>query len=361
MFKLVLLIGSILLIGLTGLYLLVIGIGYVVSIPKETSHEQLKKISASANWKDNSFQNIDPSPKKLISVKNIFKFITRRDRAKWPKWVTINPKHVPDTQLKHNHHIVQFINHATVLIKLGDLTILTDPMFSKRCSPFWFMGPKRVHHPGVLCENLPKIDVVLISHNHYDHLDIPSLKKLQEKDNPLIVTGLGLAQFFKTHQLDNIQLLDWWQSLSLKSNQITFVPAQHFSSRGLFDKNKALWGGFVVENKKLNKRLYFAGDTGYGRFVEHIQKAYPDGFDLALIPIGAYLPQDIMQPVHINPTEAFNIHQHLNSKKSIGIHWGTFQLTNEARNDPVKQIERLKKQALDTRFIVLEPGSWESF
>lgn len=361
MIKLFFWILSISLISLVTLSLLILGIGYAVSIPKETSSEQVTKLSTSNNWKENAFQNLDSQPKQSRSFKHMLNFTLRRGRAKWPEWIQIDSKQVPSLQYQSNNDFVQFINHSTVLIKLGDLTILTDPIFSERCSPFTFIGPKRVHQPGVLFETLPKIDVVLISHNHYDHLDISSLKMLQEKFDPLIITGLGLKQFFNKQQLSNIQLLDWWENTSIHSSKITFVPAQHFSSRGLFDRNKALWGGFVVENKKLGKRLYFAGDTGYGSFVDQLKTSFPEGFDLSLIPIGAYLPREIMQTMHINPREAFKIHQQLNSKKSIGIHWGTFQLTNESRNAPIHEIEYLKKQANDSQFFILQPGEWEAF
>lgn len=327
-------------------------LGFYFSVPQEDEVQ----LSKSAQWREGKFHNLDARPNKKRSLKRFLKFMLGKDKSKWEPWVEIEQQAVPTTL---SSDFVQFINHSTALIRLGDLHILTDPIFSDRCSPIPFAGPKRVHQPGIKLEDLPQIDVILISHNHYDHLDLKTLKALQKKDNPLILSGIGQAKFLSKEGFDHFQLFDWWQGTKIKETHFTFVPGQHFSSRGTFDRNKVLWGGFVIQSE--NKNIYFGGDTGYGSFVEHIANRYPKGFDLALIPIGAYLPQSIMKYVHINPEEAFKMHQQLKSRKSLGIHWGTFQLTLEARLDPVKSIESLKSNYQDNTFKVLEPGQWMNF
>lgn len=336
-----------------GLLLLCIAIfcGYWLSIPLD----EIESLRLSENYREGKFQNIDPRQKKR-SRKAFWKFLTGKGKAQWPEWIELDPQDFPEDQ---EGDFVQFINHSTVFIRVGGVNVLTDPIFSDRCSPVPFAGPKRVHQPGVKFADLPKIDVVLISHNHYDHLDLKTLKALQERDKPLIVSGIGQAAFFKKQGFNQVKLLDWWDTFEVFNKRITFVPTQHFSSRGTFDRNQALWGSFVIESEQ--KKIYFAGDTGYGSFVDSLAQKFPNGFDLALIPIGAYLPESIMKPVHINPQEAFQMHQVLKSRLSIGIHWGTFQLTQEARLDPVNALKTLQTQHQDNSFKVLYPGKWQAF
>ena len=339
-------------IGLiVGLFFFASWLGFMLSIPKDSS-------IVSSHWNGRHFQNIERI--KRVSDMNSTKrksffwdFYFSNERKKWPKFVE------PKTQVFKKaieYPKATFINHSTVLLEFDGLTVLTDPIYSDRCSPFSFMGPKRVHSPGIAFEQLPKIDVVLISHNHYDHLDLNTLKRLMKRDHPLIISGLGQRRFFKSQGFKHVELLDWWQYYHLSDTTIQFVPTQHFSSRGLFDKNRALWGGFIIKHNK--KHVYFAGDTGYGPFVDDIHTKYPNGFDLALIPIGAYEPAWMMSPVHINPKEALDMHLAIQSKKSIGIHWGTFQLTFEDRMDPPKRLSNeINKRGLSKdEFQAILPG-----
>src|SRR5690606_12455675 len=154
-------------------------------------------------------------------------------------------------------------------IQIDGLNIITDPIWSERTSPVSFAGPKRVRAPGMTFESLPPIDVVLISHNHYDHLDLPTLERLKDAFNPIFVVGLKNRELLESVGIKNIVELDWWQKQKIKNMDFTFVPAQHWSARGLFDKRKMLWGGFVIEG---SKRIYFAGDTGYGKFFKTIKE-----------------------------------------------------------------------------------------
>ncbi len=227
---------------------------------------------------------------------------------------------------------VTFIGHSTFLIRVGALTILTDPVFSERCSPVAWAGPKRARPPGRAFRALPKIDLLLVSHNHYDHMDLPSLRAIARRDRPQVVTPLGNAHHLRKAGLDRITELDWWQSTTLPGDtRITATPARHFSSRSLSDRNRSLWSGFMLEIG--GHRLFFAGDSGAGRHWAEIGERL-GAPALALIPIGAYEPRSIMASVHVNPEEAVAAHQALGSRQSVGMHFGTFQLTDEAIDAP---------------------------
>ena len=205
---------------------------------------------------------------------------------------------------------VTWIGHATVLAQLGGLNLLTDPIFSERASPLSFAGPKREQPPGVALAELPHIDAVLVSHNHYDHLDLASARALarQPGGSPLFVVPLGLQAWFQARGIARVVELDWWQSHTLGGMEIALVPAQHWSARGLNDRMKTLWGGFAVFAPDC--QLFFAGDTGYSRDFADIRERFAErqqggGFDIALIPIGAYEPRWFMQSQHVNVEEAF--------------------------------------------------------
>ena len=249
---------------------------------------------------------------------------------------------------------VTWVGHATVLAQLGGLNMLTDPIFSKRASPVGFAGPKRHSPPGVHPDALPRIDVVLVSHNHYDHLDEASLRGLaaQPGGPPLFVAPLGLGRWFARHRIGPAVELDWWDSLRLADGvEAVLVPAQHWSGRGLNDRMKTLWGGFAVLAPDCH--LFFAGDTGYSRdftdirlrFAERQAPAAGGGFDIALLPIGAYEPRWFMAEQHVNVEEALKIHRDLGAKRSLGVHWGTFELTDEALDAPPQALARLRGPA----------------
>lgn len=230
-----------------------------------------------------------------------------------------------------------------MLAQLGGLNLLTDPIFSTRASPVPFAGPRRAQPPGVALTELPSIDAVLVSHNHYDHLDLPSCRALaaQPGGGPLFVVPLGLADWFRRRGIARVVELDWWQHTPLDGVEITLVPAQHWSARGLNDRLKTLWGGFAVCAPDC--QLFFAGDTGYSRDFADIRARFAPrqrdgGFDIALLPIGAYEPRWFMAPQHVNVEEALNIHADLGAKRSLGVHWGTFELTDESLDEPPRQL-----------------------
>jgi N-acyl-phosphatidylethanolamine-hydrolysing phospholipase D len=216
------------------------------------------------------------------------------------------------------------------------MNILTDPIWSERASPVQFAGPKRVARPGIRLEDLPKIDLVLISHTHYDHLDRPTVLKLV--NIPHYVVPTGVAKWFAREKIMNVSELAWWQSETRGSIKVTSVPAKHWSKRGLIGTDGAGWGGYMLETPR--GQIYFAGDTGYeDQYFKDIGKRF-DNILLSLIPIGAYDPRWFMHHFHVNPPEAITIHQEVGSQKSVGMHWGTIKLTSEPLSEPPLYLAR---------------------
>lgn len=245
-------------------------------------------------------------------------------------------------QANREQPTVTWLGHASFLLQLGGQNILTDPVLTERASPLSFAGPARLQPPGIAIAELPPIDVVVISHDHYDHLDLPTLEQLRGRDNPLLVAPLGLGAWLREHAFENVVQLDWGQQHDTGALRVHAVPVQHFSGRGLFDRNKRLWAGYVLEADDL--RVFFAGDTGYSRDFAEIGARFAP-VDLALIPIGAYAPRDFMKPVHVTPEEAVRIHQDIGARASIGMHWGTFRLTPEPMDEPPERLRKAVAEA----------------
>jgi L-ascorbate metabolism protein UlaG (beta-lactamase superfamily) len=259
-------------------------------------------------------------------------------RTPWPAHVD-TPTQRP-APLDYSAAVVTFIGHATLLIQTAAGNILTDPTYSQRAGPFNLMGPRRVRQPAVLFDHLPPISIVLLSHNHYDHCDVRTLGMLAERFDPLVVTPLGNAGLVRSSGIHRVEELDWWQEAKISALPITLTPAKHFSARGPLDKNRALWGGFVLTIG--GKRVYFAGDSAYGPFFRDIGRRLGP-IDLALLPIGAYEPRWFMHVVHMNPAEAVQAHLDLGAPESIGIHFGTFQLTTEGIDDPLRALDEARR------------------
>ncbi len=265
---------------------------------------------------------------------------------------------------------INWVGHATVLAQLGGLTVLTDPMFSQRASPVPLMGPNRQTPPGIALGNLPHVDLVLVSHNHYDHLDLPSVATLNRQPGgpPVFVVPLGLKAWMASHDIRNAVELDWWDRHRLPGPrgdvEVALVPAQHWSSRSPTDAMATLWGGFVVLAPDCH--LLYTGDTGYSRDFADIRRHFADrqtpehggGFDIALIPIGAYAPRWFMQTQHVDVEEALRIHGDVGAKRSLGIHWGVFNLTDEALDEPPRKLAELRgAQGMpEDEFFVLAVG-----
>ncbi len=287
-----------------------------------------------AHFDGTRFHNTLPAEKSIFDVMGFVATFALRREA-WPQRVQ-NGRYPPPPEA--DGIVATFVNHSTVLLRIGDLNILTDPIWSERASPFSFAGPARVREPGLALAGLPPIDVVLVSHDHYDHLDLDTLRALAAHGRggpPLVLAGLGTGALFARHGLENHRELDWWQSVEIDGVTFTFVEVRHRSGRGLADQMKTLWGGFVVSAPA--GRVYFAGDTGYGPHFGEARQRF-GAFDLALIPIAAYRPRDFMLPVHLDPAGAVQAHRDLGARQSIAIHHGTFQLTYEAIDEPYREL-----------------------
>ncbi len=278
-----------------------------------------------------------------LGAAELLKWLSHRERGPWPS-VDDTPGEPPPRKVEAPGVVrVTFVGHATVLLQLDGLNILTDPIWSDRASPVAFVGPRRIRRPGIRFEDLPPIDVVLISHNHYDHLDVRTLRRLAERDRPRVVVPLGNAAVLDRAGMFGSVELDWWEDLDLAPGvRVVAVPAQHFSSRALFDEGNGLWAGFVIASRSAG-RVFFAGDTGYGPHFKEIAKRIGAPL-LALLPIGAFRPRWFMGPVHLAPDQAVEAAKDLGARSSVAIHFGTFALADDGEEEPVKDLrEALEK------------------
>jgi L-ascorbate metabolism protein UlaG (beta-lactamase superfamily) len=292
--------------------------------------QSLQRAAPSDHFDGTQFFN--PSRKGLRSFRDFLRWQFSREKAIWPEWIVDEARSLPPAPAVSGGVAATFIGHATFLLRVAGFAVLTDPVFSLRASPFASLGPKRIRAPAIALADLPKIDAVCLSHNHYDHMDLASLRALQARSNPVIVTGIGNGAYLAARGIANVIELDWWQNAApLPGLRITYVPAQHWSRRRFGDTNRMLWGGHVIEAH--GARVYFAGDTGYpAQFGEIAQRCGAP--DIALLPIGAYEPRWFMAPQHMNPEEAVRAHRDLGARLSIAMHFATFRLTDEAFGAP---------------------------
>ncbi|HET7534805.1 MAG TPA: MBL fold metallo-hydrolase [Candidatus Didemnitutus sp.] len=267
--------------------------------------------------------------------------LVHRTAARWPDSVplTCTPQLPPE--IPAGHVAVTFIGHSTFLLQFPGLTVLTDPIFATCAGPLGRFGPKRVRPPAMALEQLPPIDVVLVSHNHYDHLDIATLRWLALARRPLFVTTLGNKAWLEAREVPNVVELDWWQSHQARAGlEIVCTPAHHFAARTPWDRCKTLWGGLYLRTAA--GPVFFCGDSGWAPHFAEIQ-AKLGAPALTLMPIGAYEPRWFMTPVHMNPDEAVRAHLALGARQSIGMHFGTFQLTDEAIDAPLEALAVARK------------------
>jgi L-ascorbate metabolism protein UlaG (beta-lactamase superfamily) len=252
----------------------------------------------------------------------------------WPETIPSRPT-TPAPAAPPGRVRVTLINHASTLIQLDQVNILTDPVWSDRVGPTSWLGPARHQAPGVRFEDLPPIHAILLSHSHFDHLDLPTLRRLARAHHPRVLAGLGTRALLEQEGVSGAEDLDWWQATTVGALTITFAPAQHWSRRGLADHNHLLWGSFLVAGP--SGSAYFAGDTGWGPHFAEI-RARLGAPSLALLPIGAYQPRWFMRSQHIDPDEAVAAHLALGASRSVAIHWGTFDQSNEGVFDPVRDL-----------------------
>ncbi|CAN5268693.1 MBL fold metallo-hydrolase [soil metagenome] len=308
-----------------------------------------------------NFLNLAGEPETDRSLADVLRWRRSAPKTVWPKTVPIAPV-LPEPRVAGLR--VTMVGHATLLIQIAGMNILTDPVWSPRASPLAFAGPKRVTEPGIAMAALPSIDAILLSHNHYDHLDIATLRGLVARHDPLIVTPLGNDTIVHRHiPAARIVARDWGDGVEIAPGaEAHIVPALHWSSRGIRDRRMALWGGFVL--RAGGKQVYFAGDTGYGtgRIFRDIRARFGP-VDLALLQIGAYDPRWFMAAQHTDPDDAIQILLDLDARAAVGIHWATFKLTDEPREEPAQRLAAgLAARGLAPgRFLALNPAESVAF
>ena len=291
----------------------------------------------------------------------ILRWMLTQRKARWPRSLA-NPALPPPGPVPAGQVGITFIGHSTMLVRFGlpdggVFSLLTDPVFSDRCSPLSWFGPRRVRAPGLALYALPHVDAVLLSHNHYDHMDLRSLGALQRRFGPRMVTTLGNARTLAPTGAREVVELDWWDRVDIGPVRITATPARHFSSRTAFDRDLTLWAGFMLELD--GGRVLFAGDSGAGPHWRTIRERLGRPH-VALLPIGAYLPRSIMQPVHMDPAEAVMAHRAVGARRSIGMHFGTFAgLTDEPIEEPEAKLAEAKaaQGVGDAEFVTLPFGA----
>ncbi|MEX2603329.1 MAG: MBL fold metallo-hydrolase [Gracilimonas sp.] len=303
--------------------IVIVSVGWMVSKPGYQGPK-------SDHFNGETFENPGDVPDKGFF--DVMKWYFQRDQGEWTEIpeseIVYAPK--PDEYVT-NGMVITYVNHSTFLIQTAGVNILTDPVWSKRVSPVKFAGPKRFRPAGLKFEDLPPIHLVLISHNHYDHLDIEILKKIDAQFEPRVIVPLGVEQYLNDEGIKQTIPIDWWETKPIDSDlTVHAVQAQHFSARGLFDRNKTLWSGYVIDTP--TGGIYFAGDTGYGDFFKKIGQRHD--IRIGMIPIGAYKPQWFMSPMHINPEEAIQVHKEVGAEISFGMHFGTFPLADDGQDDP---------------------------
>jgi L-ascorbate metabolism protein UlaG (beta-lactamase superfamily) len=294
----------------------------------------------------------NPAERGLIDV---LRWQFSRRAVPWPRWVELTP--VPPPPLEKHGVVVTWINHATFLLQTPQGNFLTDPVFSDRVSPVSWAGPRRVHAPGVPFEALPKIDAVLLSHDHYDHCDFPTLRRLAATHQPAVFAPLGHRGLLADAGLTQVTELDWWQSHAWSPDlTLTLTPARHWCRRRIGGTNHRLWGGFHLHSA--HQEIYFVGDSAYDPALFTSIRQRLGAPDLALIPIGAYEPRWFMRSAHMNPAESVQVHRDVGAKLSVGMHWGCWRLTDEGRDDPPRALAEARARAYlaEADFRILAPG-----
>lgn len=277
--------------------------------------------------------------------------LTTRPRPSPPFVDDVTPTKPPD-RVEGTALRVTLVNHSTLLLQHAGWNILTDPIWSERASPLSWAGPRRHRMPGIRFEDLPPLDAVLLSHNHYDHLDLPTLHRLVAARHPAIIVPVGVGRYLQAKGIADAHELDWGETHMLAATAISCVPAVHFSARGIQDRNRTLWCGYAIDAG--HGVIYFAGDTATGAHFAQIRR-WCGAPRLSLLPIGAYEPRWFMSAVHMTPEEALRAHATLESRTSIGIHYGTFQLADDGIDEAARELEGHDPPA---SFRTLRNGEW---
>lgn len=280
-----------------------------------------------------------------VGFRDLIRYYATREPGAWQRNMAIAPGAAPPERVDDGSARLTFVNHATVLVQVDGMNVLTDPIWSERASPVSWAGPRRYRPPGIAFEALPPIDVVVVSHNHYDHLDIPTLHRLMQSHDPVFVVPAGDQVVLQRHGITRAVPLDWWQTWTMPNGcAITATPVKHWSGRRVLpsDRNLSLWAGYVIATR--DGPIYFAGDTGYdSHFRETAARIGPAR--AALLPIGAYLPRWLTAYQHMSPSEAVTAHVELQAAFSLGIHHGTFELADDGMHEPAAELARSRHEA----------------
>lgn len=299
---------------------------------------------------------VNPGIVKSNGFRELIKWSRNRQPGAWEEVRNAVYGPPPPARVDGDSIRVTFVNHSTFLIQFMNLNILTDPVWSERASPVGFAGPKRMRPPGIRMEDLPDIDIVLLTHNHYDHLDIKTMKRLSREHKPVIYCPLGVGRYLERRGIGNFVEMDWWKEVEFNRDlAIVCTPSQHFSGRGMFDRDRTLWSGFAL--KSGSGSIYYAGDTGYGDFFREIAERIGP-VSLAFIPIGAFKPEWFMAPIHTSPADALKVQDDLGGPVSIAMHFGTFPLADDGQGEAENDLLQLMKerQAEKREFIVPVEG-----
>jgi len=319
--------------------------------------ERLAALAAEPHFRRGRYRNLEPLPRHGLGDFLRWQLAPGRRFPQGKRYTLLRP----DGHLLSNPPTAPqlvWLGHASFLFQYRGLNVLTDPVLSNRASPFRLVGPKRFTPPALTVAEMPPIHLVLISHNHYDHLDEATVRQLHRRfgDNLCFCIPMGLRRWFEKRGIHNLVELDWWQSTPLVGkNEVFCLPAQHFSGRTATDTNTSLWCSWLLEMDGF--RFYFGGDTGYGQLFHDIGELFAP-IDLALLPIGAYDPRWFMAPVHVAPEEAVKIHQDIGARQSVAMHWGTFVLTDEPMDEPPRRLRlALESQGIsESVFRVMQHG-----
>lgn len=305
-----------------------------------------------SHYQNGRFHNQSAEPRGLGDM---ITWVRNRQPGPWRKWTPSEYGPKPPERVGAGALRVTFIGHSTALIQINGKNFLTDPIWSDRASPLSWIGPKRHRAPGLRFEDLPRIDAILVSHDHYDHFDTRSLQRLQAQHRPEIFCSLGVAKRLRKLGYRAPHELDWWSAADFAPGlRIHCTPAQHFSGRWLWDRNSTLWCSWLIEAPESN--VYFGADTGFGPHFAEIARRFPSP-RLALLPVGAYRPEWFMSPVHMSPDEALKAHEILQAQTSAAIHYGTFRLADDGETEAVDRVRILVEQNSALRnFMILKEG-----
>ena len=293
-------------------------------------------------WRDIATDHFDVAQQRFFnpwadtdrSLAELWRWRRTAKPERWPPYVGNRRYLAPPGAVDEGQAAITMIGHACVLIRVDGFTLLTDPHFSARAGPLGRFGPTRVRPPGIPPRDLPAVNAVFVSHNHYDHLDLPSLRWLTEQRAPTFVVPLGLKAALERQRIGPVIELDWWESADVLGADIVATPAQHWSSRTMFDRRRTLWGGCMLRVPDAPS-IYFAGDTGYAPFFAEVRNRL-GAPRVALLPIGAYEPRWFMEPMHMNPADAVRAHQDVGAAVSIATHHGVFQMADDGFDAPVR-------------------------